>query len=245
MRRPIREPIDLSVYVRALGVFVRNPTVIVVPLLVAVIGILVAQISGVAGGGALGGLTNGLLGFVLLLLQLFGLGVSLIIADTAWRRGRASFDDAWQEARRKGGEILFASFGFTFVISIAQYTTLFLGNIGIVVEALAVYGLIYTIPAAAIGGIPGAGAISVSVERVRSAPLTAAILTVVSIVLLIFFGSFIGVWIDEWLFPLVGGTTIVASLVDALVRAVATGYLACAMAKVYNDVSFTIPRGWR
>ncbi len=237
-----RERIDLSVYARALGVFARNPVVIVIPLLVAIIGVLVAQISGVSGGGALGGLTNGITGFILLLLQLFGLGTAVIIGDAGWRRGTARFEDAWQDARRKGGDILFAAFGFTFVLSIAQYAATILGSVGIIVVALAVYGLIYTIAAAAIGGVPGGAAIGVSVERVRSAPITSAILTVVAILLLIYFGSFVGVYIDSWLFGLVGGTTIVAALIDAVIRAIVTGYLGIVMAKIYGDVSFTPPR---
>jgi hypothetical protein len=242
MRRPPREHLDISVYVRAFGVFVRNPTVIVLPLLVAVIGVLIGQLSGVTGGGAAGGITGGLTSFVLLLLELFGLGVSIIIADAGWRTGRASFDDAWQDARRKGGEIIMAAFGFTFVLSIAQYASTIVGAIGLVLMALAVYGLIYTIPAAAIGGVPGGAAISASIDRVRSAPLTSAILTIVSIVLLFYFGSFVGPYLDAWLFGLVGETTLVAALIDALIRSIITGYLAVVMAKVYADVSFTAPR---
>ena len=237
-----RERIDLSVYARALGVFARNPVVIVIPLLVAIIGVLVAQISGVSGGGALGGLTNGITGFILLLLQLFGLGTAIIIGDAGWRRRTARFEDAWQDARRKGGDILFAAFGFTFVLSIAQYAATILGSVGIIVVALAVYGLIFTIAAASIGGVPGGAAIGVSVERVRSAPITAAVLTVVAILLLIYFGSFVGVYIDSWLFGLVGGTTIVAALIDAFIRAIVTGYLGIVMANIYGDVSFTPPR---
>ncbi len=240
--RNMRERIDLTVYARALGVFARNPTVIVIPLLVNVIGVLVAQMSGVSGGGALGGFTSGIMSFILTLLMLFGLGTAIIIGDAGWRRGVVRFDDAWQDARRKGGDILFAAFGFSFVISIAQYAGQIIGGFGIVLEAIAVYGLIYCIAAAAIGGVPGGAAIGVSVERVRSAPLTAALLTVVAIVLLFFFGSFIGVYIDEWLLGSIGGTSIIAALIDALIRAVFTGYLGIVMAKVYNDVSFTVPR---
>jgi hypothetical protein len=239
--RSARERIDLGVYVRAFGVFAKNPTVVVVPLLVAVVGVLVAQLSGVSGGGALGGFTDGLMQFVQMLLQLFGLGVAIIIGDGGWRRGKIPFDDAWQEARRKGGDILFASFGFTFVLSIAQYASTIVGAIGLLLQAAAVYGLIYTIAAAAIGGVPGGAAISVSFERVRTAPLTAAILTIVAIVLLLFVGSFTGPYIDQWLFGLLGGTTIVAALIDALVRAVVTGYLGIVMAKVYTDIAY-LPR---
>jgi hypothetical protein len=233
--KPSRERLDFSVYLRAFGVFARNPTVIVLPLLVAVIGVLVAQVSDLTGGGLLGSLTS----FLVLLLQLFALGVAIIIGDMGWRRGTASFDEAWQDARRKGRDILFAAFGFTFVFSIAQYTTTLIGSAGIVLMALAAYALIYTIAAAAIGGIPGGAAISVSIERVKSAPMTAAILTVVSLVLLFYVGQFI----DVWIFGLAGlSSPIVAMLLGAAVRSILTGYIAVVMAKVYTDVSFTMPR---
>jgi hypothetical protein len=234
VKRP-RERIDLSVYVRGVSVFARNPTVIVLPLLAGVIGVLVEQISDVTGAGLLGSVTS----FLLLLLQLFALGVSIIIADAGWRRGSASFDDAWQDARNKSRDILFASFGFTFVLSIAQYATQIVGAVGVVLMALAAYGLIYTIAAAAIGGIPGGAAINVSIERVRSAPLTAAILTAVSLVFFLYFGPSA----DALIFDASGiGSPIVAMLLGALVRAILTGYVAIVMAKVYADVSFTPPR---
>jgi hypothetical protein len=177
---------------------------------------------------------------LLLLVQLFALGVSIIIADAGWRRGRGSFDDAWQDARHKGRDILFAAFGFTFVLNIAQYAGTIVGSgIGIVLLAIAMYGLIYTIAAAAIGGIPGGAAISVSIERVRSAPLAAALLTAVSLVLLFYVGGFI----DQWVFAALGITSLlVADLLGALLQAILAGYLAIVMAKVYADVSFTPPR---
>jgi hypothetical protein len=233
--KPSRERFDLSVYLRAFGVFVRNPTVIVLPLLAGVIGVLVSQFSDVGGGGLIGSLTT----FLLLLIQLFALGVAIIIGDAGWRRGTASFDDAWQEARHKGRDILFAAFGFTFVISIAQYAAQIIGSFGIILMAVAVYALIYTIAAAAIGGVPGGGAISVSIERVRSAPITAAILTIVSIAL--FF--YVGRYVDQFVFGALGITSpMIALILDALVQSIVTGYIAIVMAKVYADVSFTPPR---
>jgi hypothetical protein len=230
-----REHIDLAVYGRAFAVFARNPTVIVLPLLAGVIGVLVAQLTDLTGGGLLGSITS----FLLLLLQLFALGVSIIIADTGWRRGSASFDDAWQDARIKARDILFAAFGFTFVLSIAQYASTIVGTIGLILMALAAYFLVYTIAAAAIGGVPGGAAISVSIERVRGAPMTAAILTVVSLVLLFYVGTFV----DVWIFNGTGiGSPLIAMLLGAVVRSILTGYVAIVMAKVYADVSFTMPR---
>jgi hypothetical protein len=233
--RPSRERIDFSVYLRAFAVFARNPTVIVLPLLAGVIGILVAQFPD-AGGPFVASLTT----FLLLLIQLFALGVSIIIADGGWRSGTIPFDDAWQDARRKGRDILFAAFGFTFVLSIAQYASTIVGaGIGIVLLAIAMYGLIFTIAAASIGGIPGGAAISVSIERVKGAPMAAALLTAVSLVLLFYVGGFI----EAGLFGALGITSVIlASVLGAVIQAILTGYIAVVMAKVYADVSFTPPR---
>jgi hypothetical protein len=236
--RPSREKLDFSVYLRAFGVFARNPTVIVLPLVAGVVGILVNQVSDFASGD--GGVLQGLTTFILLLLQLFALGVSVIIADMGWRRGQASFDDAWQDARRKGRDILFAAFGFTFILNVAQYAGTIVGPVvGIILLAIAGYGLIYTIPAAAIGGIPGGAAISVSIERVRSAPLAAALLTAITLVVLFYVGGFI----DMWAIQALGITSLViAEVLGAVLQAILTGYIAVVMAKVYTDVSFTTPR---
>jgi hypothetical protein len=233
-----RERLDFSVYLKAFAVFVRNPTVIVLPLLAGVIGVLVAEFSDVASGGLIGSLTT----FLVLLIQLFALGVSIIIADGGWRRGAVSFDDAWQDARRKSRDILFAAFGFTFVLSIAQYAGTIVGSgIGIVLLAIAMYALIYTIAASAIGGIPGGAAISVSIERVRSAPMAAALLTVVSLVLLFYVGNFI----EAGIFGLLDVTSpLLGSVLGAVIQAILTGYIAVVMAKVYADVSFTPPPRW-
>jgi len=233
MMKPSRERIDFTVYLRAFGVLVRNPTVVVLPLLAGLIGVLVGQLSDVNDGGLLASLTT----FLLILIQLFALGVAIIIGDLGWRNGSASFDDAWGDARNKGRDILFAAFGFTFVLSIAQYAgTIVPSVIAIILLAIAVYALIYTIAAASIGGIPGSAAISVSIERVRSAPMTAALLTVVSLVLMLYVAHNL----DVVVFEALGVTsTLVGSLLDALFQALITGYIAIVMAKVYSDVSFT------
>jgi hypothetical protein len=76
---------------------------------------------------------------------------------------------------------------------------------------------------------------------VKSAPLTAAILTAVSIALL-FASSYASAQIDFWLAPIDGGSPIISDLAGAVVQAVLTGYIGIVMAKVYSDVSFTAPR---
>jgi hypothetical protein len=233
--RNSRDRVDFSIYLRGFGVFARNPTVIILPLLVGVLGVLIAQVSGLTGGEPL---TAGLLSFMLLLLQLFALGVSIIIADAGWRHGVASFDESWQDARRKAGDIIFAAFGFTFVLQIAQLAAQTIGSFGVVLTAIAVYGLIFSIAAAAIGGVPGGAAINASVERVKAAPLSAAVLAVVTIVLMLYFNAYVGVWIESLMAQAIG-PTILGSILSAVVNAIATGYVATVMAKVYAEVAFS------
>ncbi len=57
--------------------------------------------------------------------------------------------------------------------------------------------LIWTIPAAAVGGIPGGAAIQVSIERVRAQPLPAILATVVALALLGYVVPLAGSWIAE------------------------------------------------
>ena len=69
--------------------------------------------------------------------------------------------------------------------------------------------------------------------------MAAALLTVVTLVLLFYVGQFIDIWI-------VGYTGIdsplIARMIGAAVNSILTGYVAIVMAKVYSDVSFTMPR---
>ncbi len=163
------------VYVRALPLLARNPAIMVVPLLTMVVGVLLTLVLAPAGGGALGSATLGLGQLLLFLLGLFGLGSACILADGAWRRGRMPFDEAWTETQRRGGDILFAAVGVSLLLSVGQYVSQLFGVLGYLLMAAAVFFLIWAIPAAAVGGIPGGAAIQVSVERVRAAPLAAAL----------------------------------------------------------------------
>src|SRR5476651_461754 len=81
-----------------------------------------------------------------------------------------------------------ASFGFTFVLYIARLVGAFFGPFGVLLIAAAVVFLIYTIPAAAIGGVPGGAALQVSIERARANPLPTIIVTIVSLAVYFLFG---------------------------------------------------------
>jgi len=164
----------------------------------------------------------------------------VILADSAWRRGRASFSDAWDEGRRKAGDILMAALGYTFLIYVAGLVGGFVGGLGsIALSAVAMYFFIYTIPAAAIGGIPGGAALQVSIERVQSSYLNSLLL---AIVFAVFAYEFTVVWgyAAVWLATLSDffANTIAVQLIGAVIKALGLGYLALVMAKAYNDVSY-------
>jgi hypothetical protein len=236
--RELRQ-VDLGAYVRAFGLYARNPWLALAPFIVALIGMVLTMVTP-SGGGPLGGLTGGLMGLFVNLLDAFGLAVSLIVADTAWRRGRAPFSDAWDEARRKAGDILMAALGFTFLLYVAGLVGSFVGSIGgIVLTAIAAYFFIYTIPAAAIGGIPGGAALQASIERVQRSYANSFLLGVVFV---LFTALFPTVWgyaaAGLASFSDVMASNAVVQILGACIKAIGIGYLSLVMAKAYNDASY-------
>jgi len=223
--------IDLSIYVRALPVMARNPALLLAPFLMAVIGVLMQLPYGRAQD-PVSQITGGLVGLIVFLLQCFGLGVSLIIADTAWRRrGTASFDEAWVDARRKAGDILMAALGFNFVVFVAaQIGSFVYAPLGLLLGAAALYFLAYTIPAAAIGGIPGGAAIQVSIERVQRSYIPTAILVTVSLLAYYFVGSLLP-------YTVIPNFGIVSGIIAAFFQALALAYIACILSAVYNEAT--------
>ncbi|HZO95371.1 MAG TPA: hypothetical protein VFB22_16605 [Candidatus Baltobacteraceae bacterium] len=234
MKRAPLPGVDPTVYVNAIPLLVRNPSIIVVPLLTLVIGVLIG-IALTPSNGAIGQMTAGLGAFIFFLIALFGVGAACVVADDAWRHGRANFERAWTETRRRGGEILTASIGVALLVTVGQYVTTFLGAIGLVLTALIVMFLIWALPAAAVGGIPGGAAIQVSIDRVRGAPLAAALATIVTLVLGFYVPAVLGAFIAGWV-PTISG--VVLALVIALIRAVMVGYIALVLSKTYSDEAF-------
>jgi len=231
--------IDLGAYARAFGLYARNPWLLVAPLIAGLAGALLMMVSQPSPG-ALGGLAAGLSGLFVQLLDAFGLAVSLIIADSAWRRGRAPFGEAWDEARRKAGDIFMAAIGYTFVVYVAGLAGSFVGNFGaLALTAVAAYFFIYTIPAAAIGGIPGGAALQASIERVQRSYANTLVLGIV-------FVAFTALFPVIWEYAAFGLATLsdafasnaVVQIVGAAIKAVGIGYLALVMSKAYNDASY-------
>ncbi len=237
MRRTPAPDIDLAVYAKAVPLLLRNPVIAVIPLLMAVIGVLLQLVMAPYGSGV-NGLTGQLASFIASLLGLFGLGAACIIADDAWRHGRASFDKGWNEARRRGGDILYAAVGFILLLWVASYAGSLIGPLALVLTVLVVVFLVWTIPAAAIGGVPGGAAIQTSIERVRGAPLAAAVVAIVSYALLNLGVPLLSAHLGVWLLPLTGTSIIPLLLVNALLHAIATAYVALLLAKTYTDAAF-------
>lgn len=234
MRRSPAPGVDLGVYVAALPLLVRNPAIIVVPLLMLIVGVLVGRIFP---GGGLGGFAS----LFTTLLSLFGLGAACIMADDAWRHGHASFESGWSDAQRRAGDIFMASIGVTLLITVAQFVGAFLGPLALLLVAAVFIFLIWVIPAAAIGGIPGGGAIQVSIDRVRATPLPAALAAIVAL-LLVFLARSAALEIAAELVPYTGDAFIVEALVGALLQAIAIAYVALILAKTYADSAFRAPR---
>ena len=237
MRRAPIGGLDLTVYAKAVPLLLRNPSIIVVPLLMAVAGVLVGMTFS-SSAGVIGFATSGLAGLIVALLELFGLAVACVMADDAWRHGRSSFERGWSEAQRRAGDILYAAIGVTLILSIAQFTATLIGPFALVLMAAAALFLIWAIPAAAVGGIPGGAAITASVERVRANPVPAVVVAVVSVALVLFVPALVTSWIAVRVLTYTGGSIIAGALIGALIQAIAIGYVALVITKTYTDSAF-------
>jgi len=234
--------IDVTVYATALPVLVRNPSIIVVPLLMAVIGVLLTVVMTPFSSGGIGSATLGLAQLIVFMLTLFGLGAACVIADDAWRHGRASFDRGWVETRRRGSDILMAAVGFGLLVTVGLYVVQLLGLIGYLLTAAIIVFLIWTIPAAAVGGIPGGASIQVSIDRVRSSPLPAVLATIVALVLLGLAVPIAANWLATLLLTWTYGSILVERLIAAVLQSIAIGYIALVITKTYTDAAFS--RRW-
>lgn len=220
-------------YLQAIPLFFRTPALILAPLFTGVLGVLVQEFSAPpSSGDFLGGLTGGIMQLLIFLFNCFGLGISVIIAEAAWRRGKGSFEEGWEEGRRKAADIFMAALGLNFIVYIGLQAGSFISPIlGEALFVIAFFFLIYTIPAAAIGGIPGFNALNTSIERVRENYPLAIGLAVCFIVL--YWG------VGTILIPLYTMQLgLVSFLIVAFVRAVILGYFALVLARAYDQVAF-------
>ncbi len=233
--------VDLLAYPRAFVLLARNPAIVLGPLLAALAQILLFMlVPSEPGSGLLGSANSSIAGFIAQLISGLGLGLAVIVAEAAWRRGRAPFEEAWEEAQRRTGGILLATIGFSFVVYIAGLVGAIVPLFGpILLTLVAYYFFIYTIPAAAIGGFPGGAALQASLERARRAPLSTLLVTA----LYIFAFSYAPSLVIEALSPLLLGSSVLASgvvssLLVGAIKAILGGYVALVLAKAYDDASY-------
>jgi hypothetical protein len=230
MRPPnrIRERIELLAYVRAVPLLLLNPILLLGPLLVSILDEVISEAFPGSAGGYIGG---GLASFCIFLLDTFGLAIAIIAADMVWRRGKTSFDEAWEEAKRKAGDILMAAFGLNFVLFFAAYAgSLISPYIGIGLILAAMVFLIYTVPAAAMSGVPGAAALQKSIDVVRAAPVNAVILTLVTIVTYFF--------ANELPVHYFSGYSTLSLVIAALFKSIALSYIALILTERFNALAF-------
>lgn len=224
--------VDAALYGQAFAVYARNVGVLLPPLVAAAVALGLEYAQGPLFA-PIGGAGDPLIAYLIYLLYGFAFAMSVIFADDAWRHGRASLVSAWNEARRKAGSILIAVIGFLFLLWVAQMIGGFIGGpiLGLALGALALWAFIYSIPAAAIGGVPGGAAFSASLQAAKRQPLATAVLVVVSIV--VWFG--LSVYALAHAGPFLGAGYDVARL---LLTSIAIGYIALVVARQYGDLAF-------
>jgi hypothetical protein len=229
-----RPGIDLGMYVQAVPLLLRHPYIFAMPILAAVVDLLLGRLSQFFTD-PVGGAGGFLFQIIVQVVYGFCFGVAVIGANNVWRRRRGSFDEAWEEGRQKAGGILIATIGFYFLLYVAGYVGSLVGSgiLQIALQLVVAFFLIYTIPAAAIGGMPGNLAIGASFRAARANLPGTAILAIVFVALWIgvpelVVGRFaVGIGLTGYL------------LIQAAVKAIVLAYLAFPFAKQYDDIAFT------
>lgn len=224
--------VNLAIYGQAFVYLVRNPSILALPLLAAIIDMFVSYWSTLFTD-PLGGAGAGLFQFAIQIVYLFAFGGAVIQANNIARGHRGGFDEAWEETRRKAGGILLAAVGFQFVTFAAAYIGQFLGVglLSLALQLIAYFFLILTIPAAAIGGLPGGLALSGSIRAVRANWPACIVLAVVFVALWIFAPQYL-------LIPLAPYGVIPTMIGIAAFRAIALAYLAFPFAVTYDETAF-------
>jgi hypothetical protein len=230
MRSPV-SGLDWKMYFEALPLYARNLGVLLFPLIAAGIGLGLTYAEGPLFN-PIGGAGDPIIGFIIQVIYGYGFALAVIFADDAWRHGRGNLRGTWDQARSKAGSIIIAIIGFLFLIYVAGLIGNIFGPIlSLALTVLAVWAFIYTIPAAAVGGIPGGAALSASLQAARRHPLATAILTIVS------YGVYRA--LTDFALNAIGGYMGVGyDAAQVLLTAIAIGYIALIIARQYADLAF-------
>jgi hypothetical protein len=225
--------LDWKFYFEALPLYARNLGVLFYPLIAAAIAFGIGRL-GIWFSAPSGFALVPIFGYVALVVEGYGFALAVIFADDAWRHQRANLRAAWDQGKRRAGDIIIAIIGFFFLVWVGGVvgSILPVPYLPLVLQVLAVWAFLYAIPAAAIGGIPAGGAFSASLHAARRHPLATAILAIVSY----------GVWIGlthyalSAISPYTGDAAYAAAQV--LLAAIALGYIALIVARQYADLAF-------
>lgn len=226
--------LDLGIYLRAFPLLVRNPSIMALPILAAFSTLVLDQLARLTTD-PLGGAGLGIWSILEQLLFGFCFAGAILGASNILRKRPGGFDAMWIELRTKTGAVLLAVVGFYFIVNVAVYIG---GSItpilGLILQLVAAFFLIYTIPAAAIGGYPGAPALSASIRCVRANFLSAAILATVFIIVY----AVLPPLFLAWLATTVAIPSALYAFVPAIIQAIFIAYLAFPFAATYDDVAF-------
>jgi hypothetical protein len=231
MRGPV-SGLDWKLYFEALPLYARNLGVLLYPLIAAGIALGLTYL-GDWFSAPTGFALMGIFTYVMLIIEGYAFALAVIFADDAWRHGRANLRAAWEQGAAKAGNIVLAIIGFYFLIWVAGIigTIIPVPYLSLALQVLAVWAFLYSIPAAAIGGIPAGGAFSASLQAARRHPLATAVLAIVSY----------GVWIGLTRYALgaIGGYMGPGfDVAQVLLTAIAIGYIALVVARQYADLAF-------
>jgi hypothetical protein len=216
--------INVAIYGKALVHLVRHPSILLVPLLAAVVDALVTYWQNIFTD-PLGGMGTSIIQWLLQIIYMFAFGAAIVQANNIVRGYRGGFDASWEETRGKAVGILIAAIGFQFILWAAAFVGGLFGSAGqLALQIVAAFFLILTIPAAAIGGLPGQFALGGSIRAVRANWLACIPLAIVFVALWYFFTAFVS---NE-----------AAAYFGPFVRAVVLAYLAFPFAVTYDETAF-------
>lgn len=232
MRSPV-SGLDWKLYFEALPLYARNLGVLLFPLIAAAIGLGLTYL-GNWFSAPTGFALASIFVYIALIVEGYGFALAVIFADDAWRHKRANLQNAWDQGRRRAGDIIITIIGFLFLVWIAGIVggILPIPYLSQVLQVLAIWAFLYAIPASAIGGIPSGGAFSASLQAARRHPLATAILAIVSYV--------VWVGLTNYALNAIAAYTGEAAFAAAqvLLAAIALGYIALIIARQYADLAF-------
>ncbi|HVA38590.1 MAG TPA: hypothetical protein VNJ51_13365 [Candidatus Dormibacteraeota bacterium] len=229
--------LDLGSYAKGVVVLLTNP-VVIVPTLVAEFTAKLLSFALLGGPtGIFSSISGGLTTLLIFIIECFGFGVAMIAASDAWRMGRARIDVAWDDARRKLGDVAMAALGLNFALWIASMIGgfVFPGIGALALTAVAAYFFIYTLPAAAVGGTPGFAAMGSSVDRARANVPATLVLAVVTAALLILPQRFLFGYFFQY-------GMLAEMAFETVITAVVFAYLAVVTVRVFEDLGYSF---WR